>query len=50
MSKDKASRMSPQQMRKVLLANAKALTSERFKTSAPELSGQRKQHKSRATL
>lgn len=50
MSKDKASRLSPQEMRKVMLANAKVLASERFKTSAPEVSGQRKQPKSRATL
>jgi len=49
MSKDKANRMSPQEMRKVMLANAKVLASERFKTSAPEISGQRRLHKSRAT-
>lgn len=42
MSKVKAKRLSPQEMRKVLLTNAKVLTSDRFRTSAPEISGQRK--------
>lgn len=42
MSKVKAKRLSSQEMRKVLLANAKVLVSDRFRTSAPEISGQRK--------
>lgn len=32
-------RLSPAQMREVLLANAQTLMSERFQTPAPEVSG-----------
>ncbi|MCQ1060606.1 hypothetical protein LRP52_37080 [Photobacterium sp. ZSDE20] len=42
MSEDKTKRLSPQEMREVLLTNAKVLASDRFRTSAPEISGQRK--------
>lgn len=42
MNEDKTKRLSPQEMRKVLLTNAKVLASDRFRTSAPEISGQRK--------
>lgn len=35
-------RLSPAQMREVLLENAQALMSERFQTPSPEVSGLRK--------
>lgn len=42
MNTNKFERLSPQEMHKILLANAKLLTSERFNTKVPELVGQRK--------
>ncbi|MGF1704238.1 hypothetical protein L4D09_28585 [Photobacterium makurazakiensis] len=39
---DNKKRLSPQEMRKVLLTNAKVLMSERFKVLGVEVSGQRK--------
>lgn len=42
MSTNNIKRLSPQEMRTLLLTNAKVLMSERFKTKAPEITGQRK--------
>ena len=42
MNKTKTKRLSTQDMRSLLLKNAKTLMSTKYKTSAPELSGEKK--------
>ncbi|WP_156674923.1 hypothetical protein [Photobacterium aquimaris] len=42
MNKTKTKRLSAQDMRSLLLNNAKTLMSNKYKTSAPELSGEKK--------
>ena len=42
MNKTKTKRLSAQDMRSLLLKNAKTLMSNKYKTSAPELSGEKK--------
>ncbi|CAH8208872.1 hypothetical protein VAE308_140002 [Vibrio aestuarianus] len=42
MNKTNTKRLSAQDMRKLLLKNAKTLMSNKYRTSAPELSGEKK--------
>ncbi|MFG0457287.1 hypothetical protein [Shewanella mangrovisoli] len=42
MSKTDTKRLSAQDMRKLLLKNANSLMSQKYRTSAPELTGERK--------
>lgn len=45
---NKTRRLSADEMRQVILANAKMLVSEDFRTAAPEVSGQKKDHRKTA--
>ncbi len=42
MGNNKVDRLSPQEMRDIMLANTKVLMSDRFRTIAPEVTGQKK--------
>lgn len=42
MNKVKTKRLTAKDMRKLLLNNAKSLMSDKYRTSAPELSGEKK--------
>lgn len=47
MSNNTPQRMSRDEIRAIMLANAKVLMSEKYATSAPEVSGERKPAKSK---
>lgn len=49
MNNNNVKRLSPQEMRTLLLTNIEVLMSERFKSKAPELTGQRKVTKQSST-